>query len=276
MKIGQSSFVLALVLVALAQANTASANCNRLLDAMANVTEAAPAIHHSGTTAPGSSSTASKAEARRQQLLQVLQPSVNTAAYYPFYISFPLVFQYPYVSAAPAAMVAALKGFGVTHTTLQMGTLTGSGVSGNTDIRSVATAFSTLSGFTGTALKKQTVQSLRNLVAKGSTAVLVAYQRVLSPASTRTVESYWEATWESNHFALLIGMDRHNVYLMDPANQNGYIPLEEFESRWHTLDTFGEFNFCQQCAVGVEWDGGAVGVGQALMMTSRPSHLEAL
>jgi len=45
-------------------------------------------------------------------------------------------------------------------------------------------------------------------------------------------------SWENGHWVIVIGYDEDNVYMMDPAMLGNYtyIPIEEFNSRWHDKD----------------------------------------
>lgn len=44
--------------------------------------------------------------------------------------------------------------------------------------------------------------------------------------------------WDSGHYAVGIGYDSNNIYMMDPSTLGHYafIPIEEFVSRWHDKD----------------------------------------
>lgn len=45
--------------------------------------------------------------------------------------------------------------------------------------------------------------------------------------------------WEDGHYVVAIGYDANNMYFMDPSTLGHYtfIPLQEFEARWHDKDT---------------------------------------
>lgn len=45
--------------------------------------------------------------------------------------------------------------------------------------------------------------------------------------------------WDDGHYAVAIGYDKQNIYFMDPSTLGHYtyIPVEEFESRWHDKDS---------------------------------------
>ncbi|HEY8280705.1 MAG TPA: cysteine peptidase family C39 domain-containing protein [Bdellovibrionota bacterium] len=50
----------------------------------------------------------------------------------------------------------------------------------------------------------------------------------------------WSEVWEDGHYLVLIGMDAHYVYFMDPSAHTGYgyIPRDEFMDRWHDYDVY--------------------------------------
>jgi predicted double-glycine peptidase len=45
--------------------------------------------------------------------------------------------------------------------------------------------------------------------------------------------------WESGHYAVVIGMDKKNIYMMDPSllGSRGVLPITEFLERWHDTDS---------------------------------------
>jgi predicted double-glycine peptidase len=48
----------------------------------------------------------------------------------------------------------------------------------------------------------------------------------------------YESSWDSGHYAVAIGYDEANIYLMDPSTLGNYtyIPRDEFAKRWHDQD----------------------------------------
>jgi len=48
----------------------------------------------------------------------------------------------------------------------------------------------------------------------------------------------YEKNWDSGHYAVVVGYDLENIYLMDPSTIGNYtyIPREEFSKRWHDQD----------------------------------------
>jgi predicted double-glycine peptidase len=65
--------------------------------------------------------------------------------------------------------------------------------------------------------------------------VLVAFQ-----AWSEQKDVDYENKWNSGHYALILGYSDDNFYFMDPSLKDslGYLPIEDFVSRWH--DTDGE------------------------------------
>ena len=51
----------------------------------------------------------------------------------------------------------------------------------------------------------------------------------------------WRDTWEDGHYVVLAGMDKNNIFVMDPSVHSGYgyIPKHEFVDRWHDYDQSG-------------------------------------
>lgn len=48
----------------------------------------------------------------------------------------------------------------------------------------------------------------------------------------------WQTDWDDGHWAVLVGSDDDNVYLMDPSTHGSYVwlPIKEFKHRWHDYD----------------------------------------
>jgi predicted double-glycine peptidase len=48
----------------------------------------------------------------------------------------------------------------------------------------------------------------------------------------------WEFTWIDGHYAVLVGIDNDNVYMMDPSTHSSYVwlPIPELIKRWHDVD----------------------------------------
>lgn len=48
----------------------------------------------------------------------------------------------------------------------------------------------------------------------------------------------WKDRWEDGHYVVLIGIDDHYVYVMDPSSLGiyAYLPRAEFVDRWHDYE----------------------------------------
>jgi predicted double-glycine peptidase len=65
----------------------------------------------------------------------------------------------------------------------------------------------------------------------------------------------WDTDWDDGHYVVLVGYDAQRLYFMDPSTPHkyAYIPLAQFESRWH--DTVGKHNaHAQHMAIFVHAD----------------------
>ena len=49
----------------------------------------------------------------------------------------------------------------------------------------------------------------------------------------------WEQRWEDGHYVVLVGLDRHYAYFMDPSAHGGYgfMPLSDLMKRWHDYES---------------------------------------
>jgi predicted double-glycine peptidase len=49
----------------------------------------------------------------------------------------------------------------------------------------------------------------------------------------------WSSDWEDGHYVVLVGMDSDYIYIMDPSTgaRYAYVPLEEFQKRWHDYNS---------------------------------------
>lgn len=64
--------------------------------------------------------------------------------------------------------------------------------------------------------------------------VIIELQAWLEPH----VPKKWAEIWDAGHYMTVIGLDKDNLYFVDPSFQGrrGFIPCEEFVTRWHDLD----------------------------------------
>lgn len=79
-----------------------------------------------------------------------------------------------------------------------------------------------------------TLADLRQALAKGTTVILnlQAWREAATPAKP------WTETWEEGHYVVLVGLDDHYLYAMDPSVSGAYayLPLQEFQDRWHDYE----------------------------------------
>lgn len=94
--------------------------------------------------------------------------------------------------------------------------------------------FATSLGFRVREHHRMSLDDLEKFVDRGL-PVLVCVQ-AWEPSGT-TIEQYRECR-ESGHWVVVIGYDRHNVYMMDPSTHGNYtfVPREEFVARWHDVE----------------------------------------
>ena len=77
-----------------------------------------------------------------------------------------------------------------------------------------------------------TLKDLETSVAKGVPVI------VLIQAYSDYPNVDWKNDWDDGHYVVVNGMDRNNVYMMDPSSRGTYtyIPRREFLDRWHDVD----------------------------------------
>jgi predicted double-glycine peptidase len=73
------------------------------------------------------------------------------------------------------------------------------------------------------------LSDLAAAVGRGET-VIVNFQAWPAKESGRPS---WQQDWEDGHYAVLIGLDGENAYLMDPWVGYGYLSSSELVDRWH-------------------------------------------
>ena len=77
-----------------------------------------------------------------------------------------------------------------------------------------------------------TLKDLETSVAKGVPVI------VLIQAYSDYPNVDYKNDWDDGHYVVVNGMDRDNVYMMDPSSRGTYtyIPRREFLDRWHDVD----------------------------------------
>ncbi|MFA5139882.1 MAG: C39 family peptidase [Elusimicrobiota bacterium] len=152
------------------------------------------------------------------------------------YLRVPLVRQETSYSCGPAALLAVMRYWEVYEgDEKELYPLLGTSPEEGThpkSLKNVASAH----GLSARFEHDMTLKSLLQALKKGETAI-VDIQAWKKPDSTAT----WEQTWEDGHYVVLVGKDSHFLYVMDPSmpGSYGYIPKEEFESRWHDYENEG-------------------------------------
>ena len=81
-----------------------------------------------------------------------------------------------------------------------------------------------------------TIDELRLALERGETPI-VDLQAWREPGSKKP----WREEWEDGHYAVLVGLDKKNAYLMDPSSPGAYawLPLDELVERWHDYEDRG-------------------------------------
>jgi predicted double-glycine peptidase len=79
-----------------------------------------------------------------------------------------------------------------------------------------------------------TLQEISTALGKG-VPVILDIQAWQEPSSR---VAGWDGTWEDGHYVIAVGVDTTNVYVEDPSllGCRGFIPLKEFDSRWHDYE----------------------------------------
>ncbi len=100
-------------------------------------------------------------------------------------------------------------------------------------------------GLKATMREHCTLRDLQRSLAREQ-PVLVQLQAWREPG---TRPRAWRDRWDDGHYAVVIGMDRHNVYFMDPSAgerlapektvRYSWVPKREFLQRWHEWDGEG-------------------------------------
>ena len=89
-------------------------------------------------------------------------------------------------------------------------------------------------GLTARMQEGMTLADLRQALARGTTVILNLQAWREDPSSPKP----WKDTWEEGHYVVLVGLDSHYLYAMDPSVSGAYayLPLQEFLDRWHDYE----------------------------------------
>lgn len=93
--------------------------------------------------------------------------------------------------------------------------------------------FLTNKGFEVTVYKDASIRKLEELLDQKQPVI------VLIQAWSEKATIDYSKDWEDGHYVVAIGYDANNIYFMDPSTLGHYtyIPVQEFEARWHDKDT---------------------------------------
>ncbi len=91
--------------------------------------------------------------------------------------------------------------------------------------------FARSSGFQVNVLTHMSLEDLKKLIDDRKPVIVLIQAWPDSPVQ-------WRETWSEGHYAVAIGYDGRNIYLMDPSTFGHYtfIPIPEFLDRWHDMD----------------------------------------
>lgn len=78
------------------------------------------------------------------------------------------------------------------------------------------------------------LSELRDALNRGATVIL----DLQAWRDSKEKRLPWKKIWESGHYVVLVAMDDHFIYTMDPSAGVGYayLPLHEFLVRWHDYE----------------------------------------
>jgi predicted double-glycine peptidase len=111
--------------------------------------------------------------------------------------------------------------------------------------------FAESKGLKAVAAEGMTVDDLRRACQSGN-PVMVAFQ-----AWGDRPESYAN-DWDDGHYSIVVGVDSRSVFLMDPSTLGNYtfIPIPEFEMRWHDSYTDRENRTIRLVHFGIAFSAG--------------------
>jgi len=160
-------------------------------------------------------------------------------------LKIPLVRQTTDYSCGPAALASILQYWSVFSGTevelfIPLNATPANGTSPDSLAR-VAIKF----GLQAEIKQNMTLDDLRRHLDRGDTVIL-DIQAWRDDGDTKIP---WSLIWDHGHYVVLVGMNNHNVYVMDPSlsAQYGYIPRAELMERWHDYEEINppqkEFNY---------------------------------
>ena len=146
----------------------------------------------------------------------------------------PIVRQEQSYSCGPAALVAILRYFrawdGPEQALYQpLGTSPAEGTLPE-KLAAVARGL----GLQASVEQRMTIEKLRQALRRGQ-VVIVELQAWPTPGSA---PQPWSSRWDDGHYVVLIGLDAHYAYFMDPSTSGAYtyLPLDELVARWHDIN----------------------------------------
>lgn len=83
--------------------------------------------------------------------------------------------------------------------------------------------------------KNMTLEDLRSAIAAGN-PVICLIQAWADKHPHKAID--YANDWNDGHYVVAVGFDKEKIVFMDPstAGHYAYIPLQEFEKRWHDID----------------------------------------
>jgi predicted double-glycine peptidase len=112
-------------------------------------------------------------------------------------------------------------------------------------------------GLDAEVLRNQTIGDLRSALARGETWILDIQAWPLFTQNRFNVDQIkvgqgqpvrpdwdWSQDWVDGHYVVLVGMDEHYAYFMDPSTVGSYtfMTLADLELRWHDTEYQNGYN----------------------------------
>ncbi|HAJ38803.1 MAG TPA: hypothetical protein DCL15_24310 [Chloroflexi bacterium] len=140
----------------------------------------------------------------------------------------PLVRQPDGYTCGVAALQSVLHYYGIVVRYDALAATLGADPEQGTNYRRMV-AYAQSCGLNVTCCTEMTLQQLYNEIDAGA-PVIVALQAWGNGLANAYIDA-----WDDGHYAVVVGYDQDNVYLMDPSTLGNYtyIPTAEFLARWH-------------------------------------------